>query len=129
MPNVSNGGASLLCEPSIVVRYGGGIRWNDFVMRRFADGRYFAARRSRQMQPFARVLRAAVFPMTALLMFRRMAGRVWKTPKYRRKLLQASPLMMAFLAAWTLGECAGYLLGASGHAGIAEEKKAAVDSL
>jgi GT2 family glycosyltransferase len=122
-------GARLLCDPALVVRYAGDIGLGAFARRRFADGRYFAARRARKMGAAGRFLRAAAFPVTAALLFARIAARVWKNGRYRGRLLLVSPLVLTFLLSWALGECAGYLFGPSDRPQPAAEKHTAVDSL
>jgi glycosyltransferase involved in cell wall biosynthesis len=104
----------LLCDPSPVVTYRGGLTAWRFFRRRYIHGRYFAARRARAFTRPQRLMRAAGFVAVPPLLLNRMARRVWKNGRHRSKFLLALPLVIAFLLAWAGGECVGYLLGPSG---------------
>ena len=51
-------GERLLSDPSILVYYAGSFSWGTFFARRFRQGRYFAARRAREMGTGPRLVRA-----------------------------------------------------------------------
>ena len=104
----------LLCDPSPVVTYRGGLTAWRFFRRRYIHGRYFAARRGRAFTLPQRLMRAAGFVAVPPLLLNRMARRVWKNGRHRSKFVAALPLVIAFLLAWACGECVGYTLGPSG---------------
>jgi len=104
-------GERLLSDPSILVYYAGSFSWGTFFARRFRQGRYFAARRAREMGTGQRLVRAGMFPFISLVMLYRIAKRVWTKGRYRLKFLAALPLLASFLVAWATGEGWGYFLG------------------
>lgn len=122
-------GGRLLADSSIVMRYCGPMGGGEFLRRRYSDGRYFAARRARQMPALSRAVRAAALPVIPFLLFGRIVGRVWQNGRYRGKLLGGAPMILLFLGAWALGECSGYLFGATGNQAAGTRKRAAVDSV
>lgn len=103
-------GDLLQLAPAIRVFYAGTIPWAFFMKGRFSQGRYFAAQRARSLTVWRRFGRAIVAPAIPALLLRRIAVRVWKR-QHRSRFLQSLPLLMLFLAAWSMGECTGYLLG------------------
>jgi hypothetical protein len=103
----------LRSDPSVVVRYCGGLSARRFFRRRYLHGRYFAARRSRGMSRPRRWVRGAGFPAVALVLLHRIGLRVWKKRRHRAKFLAALPLISCFLLAWAAGESAGYFRGSS----------------
>lgn len=107
-------GERLLCAPSPVVTYCGGLSGWRFFRRRFLHGRYFAARRSRDFTVSQRIIRALGSVVVPLLLIRRIGGRIWRNGRHRGKFLIVLPIIAAFLVAWAAGEGAGYLRGPSG---------------
>ena len=103
-------GIELRWEPGIVVNYLGPLR--GFTRRRFADARYFAARRSREMAVEQRLLRALVFPLVFLMLMARMAGRAWRAGRHRGRFLASLPIIAWYVMVWAVGEATGYLFGA-----------------
>lgn len=103
-------GIELRWEPRIAVHYAGPL--HGFSRRRFADARYFAARRSKEMGVEQRVLRALAFPLVALVLLARMAGRVWRAGRHRGHFVLSLPLVAWYVMVWAAGEAAGYLFGA-----------------
>ncbi|MEE9215947.1 MAG: glycosyltransferase [Anaerolineales bacterium] len=106
-------GDRLLCDPSILVYYNGSPSWVAFAKRRLVHGCYFAARRAREMDRFHRVLRVGASFAVPLVLFQRIASRVWKRRRHRVRFLVCLPLLVPFLVAWATGEFLGYLAGPS----------------
>jgi hypothetical protein len=106
-------GDRLYCDPGILVQYAGPASAASFLKARFNHGRYFAARRARELNRTQRILRGCAFPVVPLLMMGRIAARVWAKRRYRGRFLASLPLLAAFLAAWSAGESFGYLRGPS----------------
>ena len=121
-------GDRLLFDPSVVVAYAGPISYRRFLRRRFAHACLFAARRSGEMSAAQRFVRTAASPLVPLVLFRRIAARVWCRGRRRGKFLACLPLLLTFLVSWGAGEGLGYIFadrlrkvgdGASGAAGEA----------
>ena len=104
-------GEKLLSHPSPVVTYCGGIPGWRFFRRRYVQGRYFGARRSRALTLAQRLVRAAASPIVPFLLLSRIAGRTWKNGRHRSKLWATLPLIFCFVLAWAVGEGLGYLAG------------------
>lgn len=106
-------GDRLLCLPEILVYYVGSASGLSFLRVRFKHGCKFAARRAKELNWWQRTLRAVVFPLVPFVMLSRIARCVWEKPRYRATFLSCVPLLLAFLTAWSTGECVGYILGPS----------------
>jgi len=76
---------------------------------RWAWGRLFAATRCGQLSVLGRAARAAIGPLLAPVLFLRIARRTARPPIHQ--LIRLTPLLLALLLAWSLGESAGYLRG------------------
>jgi hypothetical protein len=101
----------LLCDPSIVVTYCGGLSGWSFFKRRYLHGKYFGARRGRALGKVQRLVRAAGAPIVPFLLLLRIDGRICKNGRHRSKLFPALPLIFCFAMAWSAGEALGYFSG------------------
>src|SRR5687768_4857668 len=101
-------GAVLWFAPAAIVEQTrSGLRLAPLLAERFAWGRLYAAIRAGQASPFHRSLRAIAAPLLpALLYFRIVRRHAGRTPS---RLVKATPALLLILAAWSLGEWAGYL--------------------
>lgn len=102
-------GYRLVLAPDAVVWHARSSGIGGFLGQRFRHGRHFAQDRGLRMNPMERVLRAALFPLTPLVMGRRIARNVAARKRHRLAFVLTSPLVLLFLTAWAAGECAGYL--------------------
>jgi len=106
-------GDRLLCLPDILVHYVGSASGVSFLRVRFRHGCKFAARRAKELNSWQRTVRALAFPVVPFVMLSKIATRVWEKPRYRATFFSCAPLLLAFLTAWSMGECVGYILGPS----------------
>ena len=85
-----------------------------FCVDRYVHGRDFARTRLRlsNARALQRITLALLSPLLPILLVGRLwaltTGRTWSR---RLRFLVASPYTLTFLAAWSIGECVGYLLG------------------
>jgi hypothetical protein len=62
----------------------------------------------------------AASPALLFLLPWRIVRRVQQRPRYKRKLQQSFPILLTFMAAWTLGELTGYLFGEGNASAMVE---------
>lgn len=86
-------------------------RLGPFAVDRWEHGRDYARVRSASMTVAGRVAHTALAPILPLV----LAHRIWRSTGHRapREFVRALPAMLTFLGAWSAGEAAGYLQGAS----------------
>lgn len=103
-------GATLWFAPAaVVVEARSGLRLRPLLSERFAWGRLYAAirvARTARLQRWLRAITAILLP--ALLYLRILIRHAPQTPG---RVLRATPALLLLLAAWCLGEGAGYLTG------------------
>lgn len=118
-------GIQAIGAPQLVIRYGKNLPARVWLRRRFENGRCFAAKRmaaapSRPdgvqkaggLLPAGRLVRVLAAPFVPLILLVRLLGDVWPRGRYRAELALSLPWVLAGLAAWAAGECAGLILGA-----------------
>ena len=103
-------GAVLWFSPEAVVEEArAGLRLAPLLAERIAWGRLYGAIRltgASHRQRWLRAMAAAVLPL--LLYLRIVLRHAGRTPG---RLVMATPALLCLLAAWTMGECVGYLTG------------------
>jgi hypothetical protein len=105
-------GAVLYLSPDLVVdQMRGELSLSSLIGERFAWGRLFAYTRARELGGGRRAALAALAPILPALLFIRHARLQFEKRVTIRKFLAASPVVVALLAAWSLGEAIGYVTG------------------
>jgi GT2 family glycosyltransferase len=104
-------GIRLKWDPSILVTHSSIASLSRLLRHEFHHGRYFARMRLRAgmlSRPLA-LLMACAGPLIAAKLFAAIVLRNLRNPIYLGRFLASSPLTALGVAAWTAGECAGYL--------------------
>jgi glycosyltransferase involved in cell wall biosynthesis len=104
-------GIELFLDPSIVVRCDKKYEPAAFLIRRFHQGRCFAAIRSMQMSALKRLMFAAGTAVLPLLLMLRIATPVMREKRFWGKFLLSLPVIFAASVIWSAGEGFGYLTG------------------
>jgi hypothetical protein len=65
-----------------------------------------------------RLVRALACAGLPILALRRLGSAVWRDPELRAPFAASFPLVAAALAAWSLGEAAGYVFGHDDERGL-----------
>ncbi|MGH2627643.1 MAG: hypothetical protein ACRDHY_13445 [Anaerolineales bacterium] len=94
-------------------RYG----WHDLVGARFAHGRHYAGERAMDWSRRTRLVAALGCAGLPAVGWARLLRRVGRTHGWRFRFAVATPLLMTALAAWSMGEAVGYLVG-GGEPGV-----------
>lgn len=103
-------GATLWFAPEAIVKEArSGLRLAPLLAERFAWGRLYAAVRVAEAPITRRALRAVTTLLLPALLYLRIA-RI-HGGRHPGRLLIATPALLLLLAAWSMGECAGYLTG------------------
>lgn len=103
-------GIVLWRRPQIVVREDRGVlTLSRSLVERFFWGRLFAARRTSELSPVARLSYIATSLAIPLLLIGRIARKVFATGRHRSHFLRALPQIAATAWSWCLGEFVGYL--------------------
>lgn len=103
-------GFQLYRDPKMVVEHAKGFGFLEFLGQRFHYSRGYAGLRN----PDLGWMRAIYFlgsPLLVPLVASRTIRNVRARRRYGRELLLAAPLMVAYIAAYAVGEATGYLLG------------------
>lgn len=102
-------GLSLALEPRLRVIHHNRYRAWQFFGQRFAHGIEFGLARARHVSRVKRVALIAVSPLLPLVFLRKIVTAARRHPQSRGRLAQSFPWLVFFLAAWGLGEAAGYV--------------------
>jgi len=105
-------GETLWLDPSIrVEQQRGPLRLADSLRERFAWGRLYAGKRTREISASHRRLLALGSPLLPTVLLARLVRTSWQRRRVRGRLLAALPLVVLLLCAWSAGEAAGYWSG------------------
>jgi hypothetical protein len=104
-------GARFRSAPQMIVRHCGPFDFGYYLRQRYWFSRAFAGARSETM-PFSRRLTYLVAaPLMPLVLFARMAARVWRKRCHVLKFAVTVPLLIPALSVYVAGEWIGYLVG------------------
>jgi glycosyltransferase involved in cell wall biosynthesis len=104
-------GYRLLLEPSIVINHKKSFGFWSFMKQRFQHGIKFGEERASRFSIPKRLLYLILSPVIPLIFLVRITRQVVRRRRHSRKLLEAFPILLLFLLAWTFGEVTGYLRG------------------
>ncbi len=100
----------LLARPRM--RHVNSSRWSSAIAHAFHGGRLFASKRSRQWEPWRRLMYGAGVPLIPLIRARRILDDLRESPEdYARLVPRRLPAIGMLLVIHALGELTGYLLG------------------
>jgi len=102
---------SLRLIPSMVVYYAKVVAFREFVMQRYYFGRSFAAMRVAAAPARTRLFYSIVSPFLPPLFLWRYARCLVGKRRCLRQFIKASPLLVIFACAWSIGEFLGYAVG------------------
>lgn len=88
----------------------------EYAALRFRHGRWYKARQLHPASPGKRLLGVLKSPLVPFVLYLRGLRAVCASSRYVAPFLASTPLLLVYYAAWSLGECAGCLLGAGGAA-------------
>jgi len=108
-------GRSLLLAPSIVISHKKSFRLLSFMRQRFQHGRQFGAWRASCLPSRQRALYIVLSPLIPFVLLARIGQQVLQKGRHCKAFVLSLPVLLLFLAAWTLGELAGYLRGVKVH--------------
>jgi GT2 family glycosyltransferase len=113
--NLRRHGLSPFFDPSIRVEHHCTLGYRGLLRRQFERGRTFGAMRGREqaLSRPARWLHAAAAPAATLRMLLRKLALVRGAGTYRLPFVLCTPLLTAGIAAWYLGQSAGFIAGAA----------------
>jgi len=104
-------GFRLLLAPSIVVHHKRSFGFRNFMRQRFLHGIQFGRTRASRFSLPKRTLYMMLSPAIPFIFLARIARQVVTKQRHQTKFLQALPVLVLFLSAWTLGELVGYVRG------------------
>lgn len=101
----------LWIQPDARVRMRRRVGFREAIRERYAFGRLFGATRCRFVSTGRRVLYSLLAPLLPILLLGRMARKVLRSPGTGARFARALPVLVALVAAWSLGEWLGYVTG------------------
>ena len=104
------GEALILAPELVVVHHRRPAPFTRLLGERYHWGRLFGYIRAREMPAGARLLRALAAPLVPFVVLARHAA-VWRRRGETARFVLALPILLLFVAAWTLGETIGTLTG------------------
>ncbi|MEE8526090.1 MAG: glycosyltransferase [Thermoanaerobaculia bacterium] len=104
-------GVELYCDPQLLVFHKKEFGFGYFLSQRFHTSRSFAGERLAGARRWKRWAYAGATPLLPPLLMSRIIAAVWRKRRHRAILLQALPLIGAFLIPWAWGEAVGALRG------------------
>jgi glycosyltransferase involved in cell wall biosynthesis len=102
-------GDRLWRTPAIVVRHKKSFSFAGFMAQRFRHGRKFGVDRTIALSGAGRLMHIVSSPLIPVLYLSRIMREVLKKKRSLHKFLLASPLLLSFVASWSVGELSGYL--------------------
>src|SRR5262249_12299437 len=94
-------GFRLVLTPSIIVRHKKSFGFVDFLRQRFRHGIRFVRTRASRLSFARRAAYVLPSPAIPLLFLSRIARHIVKKQRHHGKFLQALPVLLLFLSAWT----------------------------
>jgi glycosyltransferase involved in cell wall biosynthesis len=107
-------GLGLWLMPSLVVYCAKIFEFRDFLSQRYYFGRSFAAMRAAAAPGRMRLVYSTIALLLPPLYLWRYARYVVGKRRFARELLKASPLLVIFAWAWSVGQFIGYMMGDGG---------------
>ena len=102
-------GKTLAYSPAIRVTLRTSFGFARFCRQRLHHGRQFGRDRVQNCGAAERVARVVTAPLSPFVFLARIVGRVVRSGRDWAAFLYALPVLLCFLAAWSIGECWGYL--------------------
>ena len=109
-PRLQERGFDLWCDPAAVVEHDKDFGLREFLSQRYHYSRSYAGMRNPELG-WKRALYFLGTPFLLPLLYARMAGNVLSRGRLRKEFLLATPLVLAYVATWALGEAVGYAFG------------------
>lgn len=111
---ISHGNETFM-DPAAVIGHLKSFRVSEFLLQRYHYARSFAGMRLQGAPLYRRFCwAAAASSILPALLYQRILRNVLASGRHRRELMLATPLLLAFVSIWGLGESVGYVLG-PGH--------------
>ena len=101
----------LWLTPSVVVYHAKSFKFRDFLVQRYYFGRSFAAMRVAAAPVRTRLFYSTIALLLPPLFLLRYVRHVAGKHRFLREFLRASPLLLIFACAWSVGEFLGYTAG------------------
>lgn len=109
-PRLRTCGFSFYCDPAAVIHHVKDFGVREFLLQRFHYSRSHAGMRNPELGG-KRVVYCLGSPLLVPMLYFRIARNVWRKRGPVREFLLATPLILLYLTAWSLGEAAGYAFG------------------
>lgn len=113
LQDLNRRGVRFLFDPDLLISCIQDAGFYEFASGYFRNARGFAAARTRQFSPAARLARLVTTPALPVLLLYRRVRAAWSTNIKRNHLLAAIPLLAVLVLYWSAGEFLGYLAGRS----------------
>jgi len=104
----------LVYVPEIRVRQQSSFGFRRFLSQRFQHGRQFGQSRFQGRPAFLRMAGVALAPLIPLVFLTKIVRNVVRSGRDKGPFVASSPVLVAFLLAWSLGEAWGYLSARDG---------------
>ncbi len=110
-PKLRARGETFVLEPAIVVYHKKHFGFRYFLSQRYLYSRYYTGTLLSQTSLARRLVRSAASLALPPLLMTRIASRVMQKGRFLREFVLSLPLLAVFMAAWSVGEAVGCLLG------------------
>ena len=110
-PALLAGGLHFLSIPTMVVHHRGPFNFGYYLQQRYWFSRAFAGHRARNLPALRKLAYSVAVPLVPLLLFARMAKRVFAKRCRLGKFIQTVPLLIPALTVYVAGEWVGYVAG------------------
>lgn len=109
-PHLQRDGFELFCADGATIEHAKDFGLREFLSQRWHYSRSHAGMRNRLLGP-RRVVYALGTPLLVPLLSWRIARNVARKHRHRARLALCAPLVLLFVATWSLGEAVGYAFG------------------
>jgi glycosyl transferase family 2 len=109
-PHLLDRGIALHAESDMALEHVKDFGFREFVSQRYHYARSHAGMRNAELGA-KRLIYVLGSPILVPLLYARIARNVFRKRRHRARFLAATPLVLAYLAVWSLGEAVGYAFG------------------
>jgi len=109
-PHLQQSGFELYSDPEIALDHVKDFGFREFLAQRYYYARSYAGMRNPELG-WKRIVYCGGAPLLIPLVSYRIARNVVRNGRHVRELVQASPLLVVYASAWSVGEAVGYAFG------------------
>jgi glycosyltransferase involved in cell wall biosynthesis len=109
-PRLRSQGFAFFCDGEAQLDHVKDFGFKEFLSQRYHYARSHAGMRNAELGP-KRLAYCLGTPLLVPMLYKRIAGNVFRKRRHRKEFLAATPLILVYLTVWAAGEAVGYAIG------------------